>query len=90
MTISEKEAYEAISQEKAAYDACREQLEQEHFGEWVIFYEGELIGVYEDFQVAAKDALDRFGTETCLLKQVGEPYPEVRSFLHYVPTEYEN
>ena len=85
MTTSQKEAYEAISQEKAAYEARREYLEQEHLGEWVIFYGGELIGAYEDFQDAARDGLERFGSETFLLKQVRAPYPEIRSFLHYIP-----
>ena len=83
MTVAEE--YEAISREKAAYEASRKYLEQAHLGEWVIFYGGELIGAYEDFQDAARDGLDRFGSETFLLKQVGAPYPEVRSFLHYMP-----
>ena len=83
MTIAEE--YEAINQEKAAYEASRKYLEQAHLGEWVIFYGGEFIGAYEDFQDAAKDGLNRFGSETFLLKQVGAPYPEVRSFLHYRP-----
>ena len=90
MTISQKEAYEAISQEKEAYEARREHLEREHLGEWVIFYGGELIEVYEDFQDAARYGLDRFGSETFLLKQVGAPDPEIRSFLHYIPQNNEN
>ena len=55
----------------AAYDAMRDHLELEYFGKWVVFYDEEFVGSYEESQDAAYAATQRYGREPFLLRQVG-------------------
>ena len=55
----------------AAYEKMRDYLETEHFGKWVLFYDEEFIGSYDDFQDAGYDAMKRFGRGPYLIRQVG-------------------
>ena len=57
----------------AAYDAARDQLETEHLGQWVLFYNAEMIGAFDDFQVVANEAVSRFGKGPYLIREVGVP-----------------
>lgn len=65
MTILEKEI--------TAYEKMRTSLEADHFGEWVIVHDSELIGTYESFEAAAKVAVGRFGRGPYLIRQTGAP-----------------
>ena len=56
----------------AVYDKMREHLEAELFGKWVIFYNEELAGSYDDFEDAAVDAIKRFGRGPYLIREVGK------------------
>ena len=87
MATKDKEVLAVLSKEQAAYEARREELERDHDGEWVVFYGEELVGIYGDFQDAAEDALNKFGLGPYLIEQVGEPLPQVRSFLLYTPVD---
>lgn len=87
MTTKEKEVLSALSKEQAAFETQREELEREHQGEWVVFHDGELAGIYADLQEAANDALHKFGLGPYLIEQVGTPSPQVRSFLLYTPDD---
>ena len=62
-----------LSNQIAAYDAMRDVLETDHFGQWVVFHDGELVDTYESFQGAAEDAVRRFGRGPYLIRQVGAP-----------------
>ena len=62
----------ALTKEIAAYERMRDYLETDHFGEWVVLHDEELIGTYESFEVAADDAVQRFGRGPYLIRQVGE------------------
>ncbi len=55
----------------AAYEKVRGYLESKHFRKWVVFYDEELVGSYDDFQDAGYDAMKRFGRGPYLIKQVG-------------------
>ena len=55
----------------AAYDAMRDHLELEYFGKWVVFYDEEFVGSYDESQDAAYAAMQRYGREPFLLRQVG-------------------
>ena len=55
----------------AAYQKMRDYLETEHFGKWVLFYDEEFVGSYDDFQDAGYDAMKRFGRGPYLIRQVG-------------------
>lgn len=71
--MSEGRVPAKLSANIAAYDIRRLELEVDHFGKWVIFYDEQLAGIYDEFQDAAGDAVQRFGTGPYLIKQVGEP-----------------
>lgn len=55
----------------AVYDAMRDRLEQEYFGKWVVFYDREFVGSYEESDDAGYDAMRRFGRGPYLIRQVG-------------------
>jgi hypothetical protein len=57
----------------AAFEQQKKSLEEHHKGKWVIFHEGNLVGVFDDFNAAASDAVSRFGRGPYLLRQVGAP-----------------
>ena len=57
---------------EAAYEKMREYLEDEHFLHWVVFYDGELVGIYNDGLKARREALTRFGREPYLIRVIGE------------------
>ena len=57
----------------AAFARQQSELEAEHFGQWVVFYQGQLVDAYNDFESAASDALERFDTGPYLIRQVGAP-----------------
>jgi hypothetical protein len=56
-----------------AYEAMRSELEARHTGKWVVFYNRELIGVFESFEEAAKEAVRKFKRGPYLIRQVGAP-----------------
>ncbi len=60
-----------LTENIAAYDALRDYLELEHFGKWVVFYDEELAGCYDEFEDAGYDAIKRFGRGPYLIRQVG-------------------
>jgi hypothetical protein len=62
-----------IMEDIAAFDALRASLESERLGEWVVFYDRELAGVYGSLEKAAEDAVRRFGRGPYLIRQVGAP-----------------
>ena len=71
--MSEGKKPAKLSENIAAYDIRRQELEVDHFGKWVVFYDEQLAGIYDEFQDAAGDAVERFGIGPYLIKQVGEP-----------------
>ena len=87
MTTREKDVLAAIHKEQAAYEAQKEYFERHHKGEWVVFHDEELAGIYDNLQDAAEDALHRFGLGPYLIEQVGTPPPRIRHFLHYTPVD---
>ena len=61
-----------LSEEIAAYERMQDLLETDHFGEWVIVRDGELIGTYPAFEDAARVAMRRFGRGPYLIRKVGK------------------
>ncbi len=49
----------------AVYDELRDALETEHLTEWVLVYNKEVIGFYDDFQEVAETAVRRFSRGPC-------------------------
>ena len=65
----------ALSAQMAAYDGMRDLLETDHFGKWVVFHGGELVGIYDNDAAAVTDAGHRFGYGPYLIREVGAgPY----------------
>ena len=62
-----------LTEEIAAYDRMKNGLEAEHFGQWVVFHNKELVGTYHEFEAAAVDATERFGRGPYLIRRVGAP-----------------
>ena len=60
----------------AAYEKMKDYLEDKHFLHWTVFYDGELVGIYDDGLEARREALTRFGSEPYLIRVVGEHNPE--------------
>ena len=60
-----------LSEEIAAYERMQDTLETDHFGEWVVIHDGELIGAYSNFEDAADTAIRRFGRGPYLIRRVG-------------------
>jgi hypothetical protein len=57
----------------AAFERMRAELEVTHAKEWVVIHNGELQGVFRDFEEAATLVVDRFGSSACLIRQIGAP-----------------
>ena len=66
-----EESTHVLAREIAAYDEIRDELERDHLYAWVVFHDEHLVGTYEDFQVAAAEAVRRFGRGPYLIRQVG-------------------
>jgi len=74
-----------IKEEIAAYDRMRDDLEARLMGKWVLIHDGELISQYESFEVAAEDAVRRFGRGPYLIRQVGAPPVTLPASVMYHP-----
>ena len=62
-----------LSREIAAYGRVRDDLETDHFGEWVVLHDERVAGTYEDFQDTAVDAVRCFGRGPYLIRRGGAP-----------------
>lgn len=56
-----------------AYEKARADLEARYNGKWVLFYDEHLVGAFESFDLAAQEAVRRFGRGPYLIRQVGAP-----------------
>ncbi len=56
-----------------AFEALREELEERHRGEWVLIQDQRLIGTFGSFDLAAQEAVRRFGRGPYLIRQIGAP-----------------
>ena len=61
----------SLSAEIEAFKRLQEGLEADHMGKWVLLHDQQVIGFYESFEVAASEAVDRFGNGPFLIRQIG-------------------
>ena len=73
----------ALSDEIAAYERMRNDLEADHFGRWALVHQEELIGTYDSFESAADEAVERFGEGPYLIRQVGILAPSLPASVLY-------
>ena len=63
-----------IQREIDAFEGMRAELEKHHMGKHVIVKDGKLVGAFDTFDAAAREALEKFGTDASfLIRQVGAP-----------------
>jgi hypothetical protein len=62
---------DGLELEIEAYAAMRERLEAKHTGKWVVLKDRKLIDLYDSFELAAQNAVQRFGRGPYLIRQVG-------------------
>jgi len=55
----------------SAFEKEQDELEREHMGEWVLFRDEKLVGVYDSFKAAAREAVAKYGRGPYLIRQVG-------------------
>ena len=60
-----------LSLDIAAYERMQNDLEEKHYGKWVVFHGGEHVKTSEDFEECALWATDRYGDAPFLIKKVG-------------------
>lgn len=60
-----------IQTEIEAFERMQTSLEAQHRGRWVLIHDGEFIDAFDSFDVAAEDAVRRFGRGPFLIRQVG-------------------
>ena len=72
-----------LSRQIAAYEQIQSDLETDHFGKWVVFYDEELVGTYDTDREAVGTAIQRFGRGPYLIRQVGViPVPPLASVIY--------
>ena len=62
-----------IDKEIKFYNKRRNDLELKYMGKWVVIYKQKLIGKYDTFEIAAEEAVSKFGNGPYLIRQVGSP-----------------
>ena len=67
----EGETMTTLKKEIDAFERMRDDLETECYGKWVVVRDEQLIGTYESFELAADDAVKRFGRGPYLIREVG-------------------
>jgi hypothetical protein len=70
----------------AAFETIRQQLEREHLDEFAVFFQGQLLGLYPDFDSAGRAALAKSKTGPFLIQQIGSPIgldPDTARHLHH-------
>ena len=79
-----------LSRQIAVYEDMRDSLETDHYGEWVVIHNEELVGTYEFFEKAAEDAVMRFGRGPYLIRQIGAPPITLPASVLYRPANADN
>jgi len=74
-----------LKDEIAAYEAMQADLESAHLGEWAVVHDRQLIGTYKSFDLAARDAVHRFGRGPYLIRQIGAAELTLPASVMYAP-----
>jgi len=61
---------DTLKVEIAAYDAMKAELIKHHLGKFVVFFGGELIGAYDSFDAAAREAITKYDKGPYLIREV--------------------
>ena len=62
-----------LDQDIAANEKLQTDLESRHVGKWVLVHDEGLVSLYDSFEAAADEAVERFGRGPYLIRQIGAP-----------------
>jgi hypothetical protein len=62
-----------LDEEIAAFEMLRADIEARQSGKWVLIHRRDLIGMFDSFDLAAQEAVSRFGRGPYLIRQIGGP-----------------
>lgn len=74
-----------LKDEIAAYETMRSEMEANHLGKWALVHERALVGIFDEFEKVAADAVKRFGRGPYLIRQIGAPAPTLPASVLYGP-----
>ncbi|MGC8578156.1 MAG: DUF5678 domain-containing protein [Thermoproteota archaeon] len=83
---------EVLSKDLEAYEHEKSKLLEKYEGKFVVFKDGALIGVYESFEEAFRNLVEKYGFVPALIKEVEkeervEEFPSLMRGLLSVATE---
>jgi hypothetical protein len=67
------ETMSILAQERKLYDKLRPELEAKSKGQWALIRDSELISTFPSFELAAREAVRRFGRGPYLIREIGAP-----------------
>ena len=67
-----------------AFEERLSDLEKHHKGKWVLFYDGEFIDAFDDFNNAAVYAVKKFGRGPYLIREIGAPPPKLSTLVMHM------
>ena len=62
-----------LAQERKLYDKLRSELETTAKGKWALIRNTDFVGTYDSFELAAQEAVRRFGRGPYLIREIGAP-----------------
>ena len=74
-----------LSDDIAAFERMRGELEATHRNQWVVFYLGQFVGAFADFEAAAALAVERFDLGPYLIRQIGVPSIQLPGGMVFTP-----
>ena len=74
-----------LADDIAAFEADRANLEANHLGKWAVFHDKELFGIFPEMEIAAAEAVRRFGQGPYLIRQIGAPPIALPASVMYHP-----
>lgn len=84
-TVNGKRWMTVLKDNIAAFDRMKVELEASHANEWVVFYRGDFVGAYPDFETAASTAVELFDVGPYLIRQVGAPPVQLPGGMIFTP-----
>lgn len=74
-----------LSEEIAAYERMRGDLEAKQMGRWALVYDRKLVETFESFDLAASTAVRKFGRGPYLIRQIGASPMRLPASVMYCP-----
>ena len=61
-----------LTEEIEVYESIQDELKLNHLGKWVVIHEKKLRGIYDSFEDAGYDAIEKYGAGPYLIRRVGQ------------------